>query len=152
MMAEASTQPGSDAGAATAADATEELRQIAFLNFANRLTARRVGQSYVIEIAYSSSDPALAARVANAAASAYLLQSVEFKADAAASGAEFLQGRAQFPVHPGPGRLRGREIGHASGRPDTRRRRPHHRCCAATARPLRPPLEVSSSPLAESWA
>jgi uncharacterized protein involved in exopolysaccharide biosynthesis len=93
MMAEASTQPGSDAGAARAADATEELRQIAFLNFANRLSARRVGQSYVIEIAYSSSDPALAARVANAAASAYLLQSVEFKADAAASGAEFLQGR-----------------------------------------------------------
>lgn len=70
-----------------------EPRQMAFANFANRITTRRVGQSYVIEISYVSSDPELPARVANAAASAYLLQSVGTKADAAASGAEFLQGR-----------------------------------------------------------
>lgn len=68
-------------------------RRNAFENFARRFSARRVGQSYVLEIAYSSADPALPARVANAAASAYLLQSVAFKADAARSGAEFLQGR-----------------------------------------------------------
>ncbi|MBD3844063.1 exopolysaccharide biosynthesis protein [Bosea sp. SSUT16] len=68
-------------------------RRSAFENFVRRFSARRVGQSYVLEVAYSSTDPALPARVANAAASAYLLQSVAFKADAARSGAEFLQGR-----------------------------------------------------------
>lgn len=68
-------------------------RRIAFENFAQRFSARRVGQSYVLEIGYSSTDPELPERVANAAASAYLLQSVTFKADAARSGAEFLQGR-----------------------------------------------------------
>lgn len=68
-------------------------RRNAFENFVRRFSARRVGQSYVLEIAYSSADPELPARVANAAASAYLLQSVAFKADAARSGAEFLQGR-----------------------------------------------------------
>lgn len=68
-------------------------RRNAFENFVRRFSARRVGQSYVLEIAYSSADPELPARVANAAASAYLLQSVSFKADAARSGAEFLQGR-----------------------------------------------------------
>jgi Mrp family chromosome partitioning ATPase/capsular polysaccharide biosynthesis protein len=68
-------------------------RRNAFENFARRFSARRVGQSYVLEISYASADPELPARVANAAASAYLLQSVAFKADAARSGAEFLQGR-----------------------------------------------------------
>ncbi|POR52523.1 subunit length determinant protein [Bosea psychrotolerans] len=68
-------------------------RRNAFENFARRFSARRIGQSYVLEIAYSSTDPELPARIANAAASAYLLQSVAFKADAARSGAEFLQGR-----------------------------------------------------------
>lgn len=68
-------------------------RRNAFENFVRRFSARRVGQSYVLEIAYVSADPELPARVANAAASAYLLQSVAFKADAARSGAEFLQGR-----------------------------------------------------------
>lgn len=65
----------------------------AFDNFARRFSARRVGQSYVLEIAYSSSDSSLPTRVANAAASAYLLQSVAVKADAARSGGELLQGR-----------------------------------------------------------
>lgn len=68
-------------------------RRNAFENFVRRFSARRVGQSYVLEITYVSADPELPARVANAAASAYLLQSVAFKADAARSGAEFLQGR-----------------------------------------------------------
>jgi succinoglycan biosynthesis transport protein ExoP len=86
-------------GAASPSEAAERTlpaidpRRAAFENFVGRFAARRVGQSYVIEIAYSSTDPTLPARVANAAASAYLLQSVAFKADAARSGAEFLQGR-----------------------------------------------------------
>lgn len=85
----ASSVPGSPTGLTTAGKA----RQVAFANFVDRLTARRVGQSYVVEISYSTSDAALAPRVVNAAVSAYLLQSIAFKADAARSGAEYVQGR-----------------------------------------------------------
>lgn len=81
--------PSEAAGARSA----DEARQSAFGAFASRISARRVGQSYVIEIAYASSDADLVARVANAAAAAYLMQSVAFKAEAARSGAEFVQGR-----------------------------------------------------------
>ncbi|MDR6873013.1 Mrp family chromosome partitioning ATPase [Bosea sp. BE125] len=83
----------STGAAQTEASLRVDPRRNAFENFARRFSARRIGQSYVLEISYSSADPELPARVANAAASAYLLQSVAFKADAARSGAEFLQGR-----------------------------------------------------------
>lgn len=65
----------------------------AFLNFARRLNARRVGQSFVIEVEYSSSDPSLPARVANAAVSGYIFQAVAFKEQTARAGTEALQGR-----------------------------------------------------------
>jgi polysaccharide biosynthesis transport protein len=65
----------------------------AFLKFTNRLTARRVGQSFVLEIEYSSSDPALPARVANATASAYIFQAIAFKEQIARASTEALQGR-----------------------------------------------------------
>jgi succinoglycan biosynthesis transport protein ExoP len=68
-------------------------RQAAFANFGKHLTVRRVGQSYVIEIQYSSVDPALPARVANAAVSAYIMQAISFKADAVRTRSEALQGR-----------------------------------------------------------
>ena len=71
----------------------DEARQLAFANFSSRVTARRVGQSYVVEVSYASGDPTQARRVANATVSAYLGQSVTFKADAARNGAEFLQFR-----------------------------------------------------------
>ena len=71
----------------------EELHQIAFANFQGRFYVRRVGLSYVIEVSYSSGDPSQARRVVNATMSAYLFQSVTFKADAARNGAEFLQSR-----------------------------------------------------------
>ena len=85
----ASSVSSSSTGLTTAGKA----RQVAFANFVERLAARRVGQSYVVEISYSTSDAALAPRVVNAAVSAYLLQSIAFKADAARSGAEYVQGR-----------------------------------------------------------
>jgi len=69
------------------------LEQRKFENFSERFTVRRVGQSYVVEVSYTSKDPTLARRVANAAVSAYLWQSIAAKADAAKNGAEFLQGR-----------------------------------------------------------
>ena len=72
---------------------SEDLRQLQFANFGNRISVRRIGQSYVVEISYISSNPGLARRVANSTASAYILQSVSSKADAARNGAEFIQGR-----------------------------------------------------------
>lgn len=71
----------------------EMVQQIKFENFAQRLNVRRVGQSYVVEVSYTSTNPTMARRVANAAVSAYLWQSIAAKADAAKNGAEFLQGR-----------------------------------------------------------
>ena len=61
--------------------------------FTGRVGARRVGQSYVIEVSYSSGDPTEARRLANAVVSGYLAQQVSFKLAAAQNGAEFLQGR-----------------------------------------------------------
>jgi Mrp family chromosome partitioning ATPase/capsular polysaccharide biosynthesis protein len=71
----------------------DETTRAAFLNFAGRLNARRVGQSFVIEVEYSSSDPLLPARVANAAVSGYIFQAVAFKEQTAKAGTEALQGR-----------------------------------------------------------
>ncbi|MBW9118014.1 exopolysaccharide biosynthesis protein [Rhizobium cauense] len=72
---------------------SDEAVRAAFLNFMSRLTARRVGQSFVIEIEYSSSDPKLPARVANATVSGYIYQTVAFKEQIARAGTEALQGR-----------------------------------------------------------
>ncbi|SEP33150.1 AAA domain-containing protein [Methylobacterium sp. UNC300MFChir4.1] len=96
--AESPKEPGPGAselsGLRTAPPSTAAiLQQRKFENFAERFTVRRVGQSYVVEVSYTSRDPNLARRVANAAVSAYLLQSIAAKADAAKNGAEFLQGR-----------------------------------------------------------
>ncbi|PVE21801.1 lipopolysaccharide biosynthesis protein [Microvirga sp. KLBC 81] len=77
----------------TRAPTAEEIRQIAFINFAQRVGVRRIGQAYVVEVSYTSSDPTFARRVANAIVSAYLWQSIAFKSDAAREGGEFIQGR-----------------------------------------------------------
>jgi succinoglycan biosynthesis transport protein ExoP len=71
----------------------EIVQQRQFETFAQNFGVRRVGQSYVVEVAYTSTNPTLARRIANAAVSAYLWQSIAAKADAAKNGAEFLQGR-----------------------------------------------------------
>ncbi len=73
--------------------AENSVRQAAFQDFIRNLNVRRVGQSYVIEIEYSATDPVLAARVANAMLSGYISQSVGFKAQLAQAGTEALQGR-----------------------------------------------------------
>ncbi|ANL31779.1 lipopolysaccharide biosynthesis protein (plasmid) [Rhizobium phaseoli] len=70
-----------------------EADRAAFINFMSRLNARRVGQSFVIEIEYSASDPKLPARVANATVSGYIYQTVAFKEQIARAGTEALQGR-----------------------------------------------------------
>ena len=65
----------------------------AFQNFMSRVNARRVGQSYVIEVSYTSSRPSDARKLANAVLSAYLGQQISYKLAAAQNGAEYLQGR-----------------------------------------------------------
>ena len=71
----------------------DDVRRAAFANFVDRVSARRVGQSYVVEIDYSSSDPERPAKIANATVSGYILQSVAFKEQMARAGSETLQGR-----------------------------------------------------------
>jgi len=85
-----STEPGR---ASATIEQADEADRAAFLNFMSRLNARRVGQSFVIEIEYSSSDPKLPARVANATVSGYTYQTVAFKEQIARAGTEALQGR-----------------------------------------------------------
>jgi polysaccharide biosynthesis transport protein len=80
-------------GLSDAPPSPDTVLQIKFENFVQQFNVRRVGQSYVVEVSYTSGDPTLARRIANAAASAYLWQSIAAKADAAKNGAEFLQGR-----------------------------------------------------------
>jgi polysaccharide biosynthesis transport protein len=61
--------------------------------FLGRAEVRRVGQSYVLEIGYTSNDPQKAARAANAIAKAYIRSGLNERADAARSGAKWLESR-----------------------------------------------------------
>ncbi|MET3648520.1 GumC family protein [Phyllobacterium ifriqiyense] len=61
--------------------------------FLERLRVWRVGQSYVLDVAYNSTDPAKAATVANATALAYIKAGLDAKSSAAKSGAGWLESR-----------------------------------------------------------
>ena len=83
---------GSDAGSPEAADQmTAETAVISRFN--ERLSVRRVGQSYVIEIAFWSQSAQTAARVANAVTAAYIRDQIVARLDAAQRGAEILEVR-----------------------------------------------------------
>ncbi|MDR6817508.1 capsular polysaccharide biosynthesis protein [Neorhizobium sp. 2083] len=75
------------------AENSAEERRVAFANFAKRLSVRRVGQSYVVEVEFWSYNPELPARVANAIVSGYILQSVLAKEQTARAATDTLQGR-----------------------------------------------------------
>ncbi len=62
--------------------AGEEL-QYAIERFEDQLRVRRIGISYAVEVGFSSSDAAKAAKIANATTEAYLQSLVEFRAEAA---------------------------------------------------------------------
>lgn len=64
-----------------------------FQSFADRVSVRRIGQSYALEIAFRAPSGAMAARLANAVTAAYIRDQIEFKAAAVERGSEFLQGR-----------------------------------------------------------
>ncbi|MEP7456479.1 exopolysaccharide transport family protein [Phyllobacterium sp. SB3] len=61
--------------------------------FLERLRVWRVGQSYVLDVAYNSTDPIKAAAVANATALAYIKAGLDAKSSAAKSGAGWLESR-----------------------------------------------------------
>ena len=57
------------------------------------LSVKRVGFSYVIEIAFGSTNPGLAARIANGIADAYILDQMEAKYQATQRASSWLQDR-----------------------------------------------------------
>jgi polysaccharide biosynthesis transport protein len=79
-------------GAGIAQD-EEHLMRRTMAGFLSRVTVNRVGQSYVLEIGYTSTDPAKAARTANAIADAYMQISLEAKSTALTQGAAWLENR-----------------------------------------------------------
>lgn len=63
--------------------------------FLRNLQASRVGRTYVLNIAYTSADPELAARISNAVAEAYLVDQLNSKYDATRRASEWMQTRIQ---------------------------------------------------------
>lgn len=88
-----SGQPAENNASTLTQSPEENLKRVAFANFVERVSARRVGQSYVVAVGYWSTDPTQPARVANAVISGYILQSVTSKEQVASAGTETLQGR-----------------------------------------------------------
>lgn len=64
-------------------------------NFLDHLSAGRVGYSRVIEVNFASSDPALAAKIANAVAQAYISDQLTAKFEATRTATSWLQERLQ---------------------------------------------------------
>src|SRR5262249_51121062 len=78
---------------ASHAQSAFEQRRLAVAKFGNALSARRVGQSYIIEISFSSGDPGKASRITNAIAEAYIKDQLRAKADAARQASQWIQER-----------------------------------------------------------
>jgi succinoglycan biosynthesis transport protein ExoP len=70
-----------------------QLLRTAVGRFLSQLTIKRVGLSYVIEISYQSLSPDHAARIANAVAEGYIVDSLESKYQASRRAAIWLQDR-----------------------------------------------------------
>lgn len=70
----------------------EKLR-MAIAGLQSRMDVRRVGLSYAIDITYTSSDPANAARIANAIADGYVEDRLRVRAQSARQGSEWLEER-----------------------------------------------------------
>lgn len=67
--------------------------EAAIASFLDRLSAGRVGYSRVIEVNFTSSDPALAAQIANAIAKAYINDQLAAKFEASRTATSWLQDR-----------------------------------------------------------
>ncbi|CAN0653649.1 polysaccharide biosynthesis transport protein [Nitratireductor aquimarinus] len=83
-----------DEGAAAAGEPDEEdIMRRTMAGFLGRVSVRRVGQSYVLEIGYTSTDPVKAARAANAIANTYMQSSLDAKSQIIARGAQWIEDR-----------------------------------------------------------
>jgi succinoglycan biosynthesis transport protein ExoP len=87
------TSPASAAGEVDHAERTD-LREVA-ARFAKRLSTKRVGQSLVIEIAFSSADPDQSAEIANATAESFIRAIVEVKSRLAEAQGKWLSERLE---------------------------------------------------------
>ena len=70
-----------------------ERHRIALARFRDGLSTRRVGQSYVIEVSYRSTDPDKAARITNAITAAYIRDQLSAKTDVAQQASQWMQQR-----------------------------------------------------------
>ena len=70
-----------------------ELTRKALRRFEGNRTIKRLGLTYVMEIGFTSSDPAKAARIANAIADAYIVDQLEAKYQATRRASVWLQDR-----------------------------------------------------------
>jgi len=68
-----------------------ERQRAALAQFAGALSARRVGQSYVIEISFRSRDPEKAARITNAITDAYLADQQQAKQEVAEQSSKWME-------------------------------------------------------------
>ncbi|WP_407117284.1 polysaccharide biosynthesis tyrosine autokinase [Bradyrhizobium sp. LMG 9283] len=71
----------------------EQILRAALARFASGLSIKRVGVSYVIEISFQALSQELAARIANAVAEGYIVDSLESKYQASRRAAVWLQDR-----------------------------------------------------------
>jgi capsular exopolysaccharide synthesis family protein len=77
-------------------EAPENVGEMAAIErFTERLSVRRIGQSYVLEIAFWSESPHTAARVANAVTATYIRDQIISRLDAAQRGGEILKTRIE---------------------------------------------------------
>src|SRR4051812_25262747 len=70
-----------------------EQRGVALSIFASKLNVRRIGQSYLIEVLFTSTDPDKAARISNATAEAYIADRVGAKSQAEVRSSMWLEAR-----------------------------------------------------------
>ncbi len=76
-------------------DASEARRRSALGRLKGGLAIQRVGRAYVLEIAYTSPSPGLAATIANAVAEAYINDKLDAKYEATRRAGEWLQDRIE---------------------------------------------------------
>ena len=71
----------------------DQRMRLTMAGFLGRVSARRVGLSYVLEIGYSSTDPDRAALIANAIARTYIRNGMSGRSEAAKRGSAWLEER-----------------------------------------------------------
>jgi uncharacterized protein involved in exopolysaccharide biosynthesis len=74
---------------------TYERLRATITRFEDELSARRVGQSYVIEVTFRSRDPAKAARIANAVTAGYLRDQQQAKQDVAKAASDWVEAQIE---------------------------------------------------------